>query len=101
MQPVRSTPLMVAAIVVSAAIIVVAQLGHDEAWPLRTRQIAGFSAFGLNTVIAVLGCWTRHRAAWLAYLVIGIAVMILISAATPLSGLWLVTRVLFDSLSHR
>jgi len=98
MQPVRSKPLIVAVIVVSAAIIVVAQLGHSGAWALRTRQIAGFSAFGLNVVIAVLGCWTRQRVAWVAYLVVSVAVMVLISAATPLSGLRILLSVVADWL---
>jgi hypothetical protein len=100
MKPIRSKPLIVAAIVISVAIIALTRFGHDGSWSLRTRQIAGFSAFGLNAAVAFLGWWTRHRAAWVAYLVASLAFMLLISASTPLSGLWLLTRVLFDSLSR-
>jgi hypothetical protein len=34
------------------------------------------------------------------YLIIGVAVMFLINAATPLSALWLTTVVLLHSFSH-
>jgi hypothetical protein len=100
MKPIRSTPLMVAVIVISVAIIAVSQLGHHGSWSLPTRQIAGYSAFGLNCVIAILGFWTRHRAAWVAYLVVSVVTFFLISASTPLSGLWILLVVVFDSLSR-
>ena len=100
MKPIRSTPLMVAVIVISVAIIAVSQLGHYGSWSLPTRQIAGYSAFGLNCVIAILGFWTRHRAAWVAYLVVSVVTFFLISASTPLSGLWILLVVVFDSLSR-
>jgi hypothetical protein len=100
MTPIRSKPLIVAVIAISVAIVVVTHLGIYGSWSLRTRQIAGFSAFGLNILMAVLGCWTRHRTGWIIYLVISIAVMFLIGEATPLSGLWLMTVVLIDSLSR-
>jgi len=100
MQPIRSKPLIVAVIVISIAIVVLTHLGIYGSWLIRTRQIAGFSAFGLNAMVAVLGCWSRHRTAWIIYLVISVAVMFLISAATPLSGLWLMTVMFFDSLSR-
>jgi hypothetical protein len=100
MKPIRSKPLIVAVIVISVAIIAITQFGQDGSWSLRTRQIAGFSAFGLNAAVALLGCWTQYRAGWVAYLVASLAFMFLIGAATPPSGLWLLTRVLFDSLSR-
>jgi hypothetical protein len=92
---------MVAVIVVSVAIIAVTHFGQYQSWSLPARQIAGYSAFGLNGVIAILGFWTHHRAAWVAYLLVSIATMILISASTPLSGLWILLVVLFDSPSRR
>jgi hypothetical protein len=101
MKQIRSKPLMVAAVVISVAIIAVSQLGHYQSWSLPTRQIAGYSAFGLNCAVAILGFWTPHRAAWGAYLVVSVATFVLISASTPLSGLWILLIVLFDSLWYR
>jgi hypothetical protein len=100
MMQIRTRPLILAVIVISVAIIIASWLGDYASWSLRTRQINGYSAFGLNCATAILGIWTRHRAAWLAYLVVSIAVFILISASTPLSGLWIMTMILFDSLSR-
>jgi hypothetical protein len=53
---IRSKPLIVAIIMISVVIAIVSELGHDGlSGSLRTRQIAGFSAFGLNAVVAILG----------------------------------------------
>jgi hypothetical protein len=100
MKQIRSKPLVLAIIAICVAIIVVTWLGQYGSRSLRTHQIAGYSAFGLNCAIAIFGFWTRQRAAWAAYLVVSVAVFILISASTPLSGLWIMTVVLFDSLSQ-
>jgi hypothetical protein len=100
MKPIHSKPLLAAVIVISAAIIAVTQLAHDASWSLQTRQTAGYLAFVFNCVIAILGFWTRHRAAWVVYLIVSVAMLFLISASTPLSGLWILLIVVFDSLSH-
>ena len=91
---------MVAVIAVSVAIVAVTQFGQYRSWSLPTRQIAGYSAFGLNCVIAILGFWTPHRAAWVTYLVVSVVTFLLISASTPLSGLWILLVVVFDLLSQ-
>jgi hypothetical protein len=101
MKQIRSKPLIVAIIAISIAIIAVTQLGQHEHWSLRSRQIAGYSAFGLNCAIGILGFWTRHRAAWVAYLLVSVAALVLISASTPLSAVWILLIILFDSLSQR
>jgi hypothetical protein len=101
MTPIRSKPLVMAVLVITLVIAVLSQLGHDGSWSLPSRQIAGYSAFVFNCVIAIVGFWTRHGAAWVAYLVVSVATFLLISASTPLSGLWILLVVLFDSLLHR
>jgi hypothetical protein len=100
MQPIRSKPLIVAIIVISVAIAVVTAVGHYESWSLRTRQIAGYSAFALNAIIAILGFWTRYRAAWAAYLVVSFLALFFIGVATPIGGLWILMVVIFDTLAH-
>jgi hypothetical protein len=98
---IRSKPLIAAIIVISVVIAIVSQLGHyGWGWSLRTRQIAGFSAFGLNAVVAILGFWTPERAAWAAYLGVSVLAFFLLSVATPLNSLWILWVVVFDWLSH-
>jgi hypothetical protein len=100
MKPIRSKPLIVAVIVITVVIAILSQLGHHESWSLRTRQIVGYSAFGLNAVTAILGFWTPDRAAWAAYLAVSALALFLLSVATPLNSLWLLMVVAYDWLSH-
>ena len=101
MNSIRSKPLIVAIIVISFVIAIVSQLGHyGWGWSLRTRRIAGFSAFGLNAVVAILGFWTPERAAWAAYLGVSVLAFFLLSVATPLNSLWILWVVVFDWQSH-
>ena len=100
MNSIRSKPLIVAIIVISVVIAIVSELGHyGLGWSLRTRQIAGFSAFGLNAVVAILGFWTPERAAWAAYLGVSVLAFFLLSVATPLNSLWILMVVVFDWLN--
>jgi hypothetical protein len=100
MKPIRSKPLVVAVIVISVAIAILSELGHHESWPLRPRQIAGYSAFGLNAATAILGFWTPDRAAWAVYLAISVLAFFLLSVATPLNSLWILMVVGYDWLSR-
>jgi hypothetical protein len=100
MRPIRSKPLIVAVIVISVVIAILSQLGHYASWSLRTRQIAGYSAFGLNAVTAILGFWTPDRAAWAAYLAVSVLAFFLLSVATPLNSLWILMVVAYDWLTH-
>ena len=97
---IRSKPLIFAIIVISVMIAIASRLGHYGFGSLQTRQIAGFSAFGLNAVVAILGFWTPERAAWLAYLGVSVLAFLLLSVATPLNSLWILMVVVFDWLSH-
>ena len=98
MKPISSKQLVVAIVVISVASTAASYLGHYESWPLRTRQLVGYSAFGLNGVIAVLGLWTRERAAWVAYLGVSLLALFLLSVATPLNSLWMLMRAVFNWL---
>jgi hypothetical protein len=97
---IRSKPLIVAALVISIAIAILSLLGHYGLGSLQTQQIEGFSAFGLNTAVAILGLWTPHRATWAGYLGISVLAFLLLSVATPLNGLWVLMVVAFDWLSN-
>jgi hypothetical protein len=47
----------------------------------------------LNFVIAIAGWWTAHRLAWMIYLLLSIAGVVLIGAATPLSAVVLLRQL--------
>ena len=97
---IRSKPLIYAIIAISVMIAIESWLGHYGLGSLQTRRIAGFSAFGLNAVVAILGFWTPERAAWVAYLGVSVLAFLLLSVATPLNSLWILMVVVFDWLSH-
>ena len=62
--------------------------------PAESRALAAYAIFFLNLGVAIAGLWTAQRAAWIVYLVASVAGMILISAATPITALWLLTYFL-------
>jgi hypothetical protein len=97
---IRSKPLIFVIIAISVMIDIAARLGHHGLGSLQTRQVMGFSAFGLNAVVAIVGFWTPERAAWVAYLGVSVLAFLLLSVATPLNSLWILMVVVFDWLSH-
>jgi hypothetical protein len=90
--------LVAAIVVLSVASTAASYLGHYESWLLRTRQLVGYSAFGLNCVIAALGLRTPDRTAWVAYLGVSLLALLLLSVATPLNSLWMLMRAVFNWL---
>jgi hypothetical protein len=99
-KSIRSKPLILVVLVISVVIAILSRLGHDGLGSLQTRQIEGFSAFGLNAAVAILGFWTPDRAASAAYLGVSVLAFFLLSVATPLNSLWNLMVVVFDWLSH-
>jgi hypothetical protein len=99
-KSIRSKPLIVAVLVIGVLIAILTWPGHYGLGSLQTRQIEGFSAFGLNAVAAILGFWTPERAAWAAYLCVSVLAFLLLSVATPLNSLWILMVAVFDWPSH-
>ena len=86
----RSSHLIIAALVISAAAI-----GLHE-WDELSFDVTGLlahAAFFLNATVGIAGLWTAHRFAWVSYLLVGIAGMVLIGSPTPVSALWLLTEL--------
>jgi hypothetical protein len=50
--------------------------------------------FGANFAFGIYGVATSHRIAWSAYLVLSVAGLVMMSAATPISALWLTLKLL-------
>ena len=92
MRRIRSTHLIIAIVVIS----VLAEVSYYtlSGWAFENHVNVVYLLIFLNTVIAVAGLWTVHRAQWIAYLVISAALTILVGAVTPLSALGILARVL-------
>jgi hypothetical protein len=87
---VRSSHLIIAALVISAAAIGVHE--WDEL-SFDVTRFAAYAAFFLNAAVGIAGLWTAHRFAWVGYLLVSIAGMVLIGSPTPVSALWLLTEL--------
>jgi hypothetical protein len=56
--------------------------------------VIGLTEFGANLAIAIYGAVAFHRFAWSAYLVLSVAGLVLVSAATPIVAVWLALKLL-------
>ena len=74
--------------------IIAGELGLFSGLSLDARRALGLTAFGVNMAIGIYGAVTSHRIAWGAYLVLSVAGLVLIGAATPITALWLASKLL-------
>ena len=91
---VKSIHLIIAVLALSLFGIIAGDLGLFTGLSLETRRVIGLTEFGANMVIAIYGAVAFHRIAWSAYLVLSIVGLVLVSAATPITAVWLVSKVL-------
>jgi hypothetical protein len=92
-QPVRTTYLIAAVLVLSTTVFIVTKLREANLLTLETARIFAFVVFTANVAVGLIGAFTSHRVAWLSYLAASVASMFLLGMATPLTGGWLVIRV--------
>ena len=86
--------LIVAVLALSLFSVVSGDLGLFRGLSLETRRAIGLTEVGANMAIAIYGAVAFHRIAWSAYLVLSIVGLVLVSAATPITAVWLVSKVL-------
>ena len=91
---VKSIHLIVAVLALSLFGIIAGDLGLFSWLSLETQRVIGLTEFGANMVIAICGAVAFHRIAWSAYLVLSVVGFVLVSAATPITAVWLVSKVL-------
>ena len=85
---------MVAVIAVSVAIVSGDPIWAVPAMACRRVKSPVIRRSASTCVIAISGILdTPHRAAWVTYLVVSVVTFLLISASTPLSGLWILLVV--------
>jgi len=91
---VKSIHLIIAVLALSLFGIVAGDLGLFSWLSLETQRVIGLTEFGANMAIAICGAVAFHRIAWSAYLVLSVVGFVLVSAATPITAVWLVSKVL-------
>jgi len=87
------TKQLVVGIVAVSALAEVSYYFLSTIIAFETRITLGYMLIAANLLLAVAGLWTPRRMAWLAYLVISVALTILIGAVTPLSALAIAARL--------
>jgi hypothetical protein len=91
---VKSIHLIIAVLALSLFGIIAGDLGLFSGLSLETQRVIGLTEFGVNMAIAIYGAVALHRIAWSAYLVLSVVGLVLVSAATPITAVWLVSKVL-------
>jgi hypothetical protein len=91
---VKSIHLINAILALSLFCILSSELGLSAGLSLEARRATGLIAIGTNMAIGILGAITSYRLAWSAYLVLSVAGLVLVGAATPIFALWLALKLL-------
>ncbi len=91
---VKSIHLIIAVLALSLFGIIAGDLGLFSRLSLETQRVIGLTEFGANMAIAINGAVAFHRIAWSAYLVLSVVGLVLVSASTPITAVWLVSKVL-------
>lgn len=98
--PVDRAPQHRLSVVLAAALgvlsIVIVELRVAGRLPEDVDAVLGYTIFAGNLVLAVAGLRTPYRPWWLGYLVASLLFMLLIGAATPIDGLWLLSYLLWQ-----
>ncbi len=91
---VKSIHLIIAVLALSLFGIIAGDLGLFSRLSLETQRVIGLTEFGANMAIAIYGAVAFRRIAWSAYLVPSIVGFVLVSATTPITAVWLASKVL-------
>jgi hypothetical protein len=76
----KTSCLIIFVIAIAAVMEIIGDLRIAGYVTLNTQLVAAYFAFGLNFLAAIVGVWTRFRTAWLWYLVLSVASMLLLSS---------------------
>jgi hypothetical protein len=92
-RSVRSIHLILAVLLITVVAQILVQLRLAAVLPATLDFVLAWFLILLNFVIAIAGWWTAHRLAWMIYLLLSIAGVVLIGAATPLSAVVLLRQL--------
>jgi hypothetical protein len=91
---VKGIHLVNAVLALSLFGIISSELGLFSGLSLDARRAIGLIAIGANLAIGICGVVTSHRVAWIAYLVLSVAGLVLMSTATPIVAVWRALKLL-------
>ncbi len=94
MRPVRTIYLVIAVLVLGLVGIVASDLQLFDGLSFDVRRILGWNAFGANLIVGIYGAIVSNRIAWIGYLVLSVAGLLLMGATTPIVALWLALKLL-------
>ena len=92
-RPVQSVHLVLAVLAITVVAQILAQLPLAAVLPDTLDFVLVWSLILLNFAAAIAGWWTAHRLAWMIYLFLSIAGLLLIGAATPISAVLLLRQL--------
>ena len=88
----RTSLLIILVVALNAVMAVVSNLRIAGYLTVETQFVVAYIAFGLNFAAAIAGLWTQFRLAWVSYLVLSVATVLLLSSM-PLSAAWILTKL--------
>jgi hypothetical protein len=88
----KTPSLIIFVLVISAAMAVVRTLRFAGYISIESQVVAAFVLFALNIGTALVGFFTRQRTAWLLYLALTIACMLLLGSS-PVSSAWILIKM--------
>jgi hypothetical protein len=94
MPNVKGAQLIIAVLALSLFCIISSELRLFGWLPLYVQWVIGMTEFGANLAFGMYGVTTSHRIAWSAYVLLSLVGLVLVSAATPISALWLMLKLL-------
>jgi hypothetical protein len=93
-QQVRGILLLIGVLALGVLAVVLNELNLADHLSFETHRLLVYLVFLINATIAIVGMWTSHRIPWAAYLILSIACFTLVGASTPISGFWILAKVL-------
>jgi lysylphosphatidylglycerol synthetase-like protein (DUF2156 family) len=91
-RSIKTSSLIIFVISLSVVMAVVTNLRIAGYLTLETQLVVACVAFGLNFVAATAGLWTRFRPAWVAYLILSVVSVLLLSSM-PITAAWILTKL--------
>jgi hypothetical protein len=92
-RSIRSVHLVLAVLLITVVAQILVQLRLMAMLPAGLDFLLVWFLILLNLAIAIAGWWTAHRIAWMLYLLLSIAGLVLIGAATPLAAVLLLREL--------
>ena len=92
MRSIKPLSLIIFAISLSVVMAIATNLRIAGYLTLETQLVVAYVAFGLNFVAAVAGLWTRFRLAWVSYLILSVASVLLLGSV-PITAAWILAKL--------